>query len=144
MSVLCCLIVSISSGPHGLYSPPGFSVHGISQARILEWLPFPSPGDLPDPGIVLHLLHWKADSLPLCYLGAPTMFPNTALSPSSVFPTCFLGSLFRHHLISTLQLCCEVNVNIITILQLKKKRLKDTNECQNKEWTPLWLHHVCS
>ena len=31
--------------------PPGSSVHGISQARILEWLPFPSPGDLPDPGI---------------------------------------------------------------------------------------------
>ena len=32
-------------------SPPGSSVHGISQARRLEWLPFPSPGDLPDPGI---------------------------------------------------------------------------------------------
>ena len=32
-------------------SPPGSSVHGILQARILEWLPFPSPGDLPDPGI---------------------------------------------------------------------------------------------
>ena len=31
--------------------PPGFSVHGILQARILEWLPFPPPGDLPDPGI---------------------------------------------------------------------------------------------
>ena len=31
-------------------SPPGSSVHGISQARLLE-LPFPSPGDLPDPGI---------------------------------------------------------------------------------------------
>ena len=24
-------------------SPPGFSVHRILQARILEWLPFPSP-----------------------------------------------------------------------------------------------------
>ena len=24
-------------------SPPGSSVHGILQARILEWLPFPSP-----------------------------------------------------------------------------------------------------
>ena len=24
--------------PHGLCSPPGFSVHGISQARILEWV----------------------------------------------------------------------------------------------------------
>ena len=30
---------------------PGSSVHEIIQARILEWLPFPSPGDLPDPGI---------------------------------------------------------------------------------------------
>ena len=29
----------------------GSSIHGISQVRILEWLPFPSPGDLPDPGI---------------------------------------------------------------------------------------------
>ena len=33
------------------YSPPGSSVHGISQARILGELPFPSPGGLPDPGI---------------------------------------------------------------------------------------------
>ena len=42
------------------YSPPGFSVHGIFQARILEWekkkeywngLPFPSPGDLPNLGM---------------------------------------------------------------------------------------------
>ena len=32
-------------------SPPGSSVHGILQARILEWLPFPFPGDLPDPGV---------------------------------------------------------------------------------------------
>ena len=32
-------------------SQPGSPVHGISQARILEWVPFPSPGDLPDPGI---------------------------------------------------------------------------------------------
>jgi len=32
-------------------SPPGSSVNGISQARLLEWLLFPSPGDLPDPGI---------------------------------------------------------------------------------------------
>jgi len=29
-------------------SPSSSSVHGISQARILEWLPFPPLGDLPD------------------------------------------------------------------------------------------------
>ena len=34
------------------YSPPGFSVHGVSQARTLgSELLFPSPGDLPDPEI---------------------------------------------------------------------------------------------
>ena len=33
-------------------SPPGSSVHGILQARVLEWVvPFFSPGALPDPGI---------------------------------------------------------------------------------------------
>ena len=30
-------------------SPPGSSVHGILQARILEWVACPPPGDLPDP-----------------------------------------------------------------------------------------------
>ena len=33
------------------HSPPGFSVHGILQARILERVARPSSGDLPDPGI---------------------------------------------------------------------------------------------
>ena len=32
-------------------SPPASSVHGILQARILTWVPFPSPGDLHDPGL---------------------------------------------------------------------------------------------
>ena len=32
-------------------SLPGFSVCGIFQARILEWLPLGTPGDLSDPGI---------------------------------------------------------------------------------------------
>ena len=34
-------------------------------------LPFPTPGDLSTQGLNLHflcLLHWQADSLPLCYL----------------------------------------------------------------------------
>ena len=59
-------------------SPPGSSVHGISQARILE-LPFPSPEDLPDPEIKpeSHLLHWQVDSLPLHCLGSP--FPSLGL-----------------------------------------------------------------
>ena len=33
------------------YSLPGSSVHGILQARVLEWAADPPPGDLPYPGI---------------------------------------------------------------------------------------------
>ena len=45
-------------------SPPGSCVHGILQARILEWLPFPPPGDLPNPGIEPQCPALQADSLP--------------------------------------------------------------------------------
>ena len=54
-------------------NPPGSSVYGIFQARILEWVAIPPPGDLPHPGIEpasWHLLHWQADSLPLSHLGS--------------------------------------------------------------------------
>ena len=44
--------------------PPGSSVHGISQKRMLEWVPVPSPGDLPGPGIEPRSPALKADSLP--------------------------------------------------------------------------------
>ena len=52
-------------------SPPGFSVHGILQAKILEGLPFPPPGDLPDPGIESGLLHWRQILYCLSHQGSP-------------------------------------------------------------------------
>ena len=45
-------------------SPPGFSVHGILQARILEWVAKPFSRDLPDPGIESVSLMSPAGSLP--------------------------------------------------------------------------------
>ena len=47
-------------------SPPGSSGHGILQTRILEWVPFPSPGNRPNLGIeprLLSCLHWRSNSL---------------------------------------------------------------------------------
>ena len=35
--VLLCSVASASAAPWTVRSPPGSSVHGISQARILEW-----------------------------------------------------------------------------------------------------------
>ena len=51
------------------YSPPGFTVHGILQARILKLIAFPSPGGLPDPGMEPGSPALQADSLPSELLG---------------------------------------------------------------------------
>ena len=46
------------------YSQLGSPVHGISQARTLEWVVIPSPGDLPNPGVQHASPTSHADSLP--------------------------------------------------------------------------------
>ena len=56
-------------------SPPGSSVHGILQARILEVCHFLLQGISMTQGSnpnLLCLLHWQADSLPLCLLRSPS------------------------------------------------------------------------
>ena len=62
-------------------SLPGFSVHGINQARILEW-DFLLQGIFSTQGLnlcLLHLLHWQADSLPLHHLGSLPMLSTCVL-----------------------------------------------------------------
>ena len=47
-----------------LCDPMDYKVHEILQARILEWLAVPSPGDLPNPGIKPRSPALWVDSLP--------------------------------------------------------------------------------
>ena len=44
-------------------NPPGSSVHGIFRQEYWSGLPFPSPGDLPDPGIEPRSPALEVDSL---------------------------------------------------------------------------------
>ena len=57
--------------PWTTHSLPGSSVHGILQASVLEWVAFPSPGDLPDPGNEPEAPELLADSLLTEPLGSP-------------------------------------------------------------------------
>ena len=53
-------------------SLPGSSIHGIFQARVLEWVATLSSGGLLTQGLnpcLLYLLHWQASSLPLVPFG---------------------------------------------------------------------------
>ena len=48
-----------------------YIVHGILQARTLEWVTFPFSRDLPNPGIELRSPTLQADSLPAEPQGKP-------------------------------------------------------------------------
>ena len=69
------------------------SVHGIVQARILEYVAIFSSRNLPTQGSNQHLLcllHWQADSLLLSHLGSPKVLyslppPKKKKSIGSVF-----------------------------------------------------------
>ena len=57
-------------------SPPGPSIHGILQARNWSGLPFPSPGNLPDPGIK------PTPPALLRHQGTPSNCNSTTFSPT--------------------------------------------------------------
>ena len=73
--VLCCAVLCLVTQLCLTFcdsmdcSPPGSSVHGILQARILEWVAISFSRDLPDPRVEPASLAWQADSLPLSHLG---------------------------------------------------------------------------
>ena len=54
-----------------LCDPVDYTVHGILQARILQWVAVPSPGYLPNPGIEPRSPTLRANSLPAEPQGKP-------------------------------------------------------------------------
>ena len=108
LSLVCVLVVQSSltlCDPIDC-SPPGFSVHGIFQARKLSMFPFPTPGDLPDTGPEPTSLmspalagSFTCVSLPLCHLGSCM---NHQGSPcAGLRPTLFQYDLILTHILIT-------------------------------------------
>ena len=54
-----------------LCDPMDYTVHGILQTRILEWVAFPSTGNLPNPGIEPRSATLQVDSVPAKPQGKP-------------------------------------------------------------------------
>ena len=65
-------------------SPPGSSVHEVSQARILEWVAVSisrgSSWPRESNPHFLHLLHWQGDPLPLRHPRSPYWMSNICCS----------------------------------------------------------------
>ena len=94
-SVLSCVSLCDSLN----YSPPGPSVQGISQARILKWVAISSSREIfLAQGLntsLLHLLHWQADSLPLSHQGSPLSISLSSvqlLSRVRLFATAWIAA----------------------------------------------------
>ena len=81
-------------------SLPGSSVHGISQARILEWVAvsYSRGSSWPrDRTCISCSPHWQTDSLPLCYRGSPCLlrsWPQTDLLQGGRFPASWTWDFF--------------------------------------------------
>ena len=86
-AVLSRSIVSNSSWPHGPHAHQAPLSLGILQARILEWLPCPPLGDLPNPEIEPRFPAFQADSLPSEPLGKPM---NTGVGSLPILQGIFL------------------------------------------------------
>ena len=87
-----------------LYELVNHTVHGILQARIPEWVAFPSPGDLPNPGIEPRSPTLPADSLPSEPQGSPNIvyhkFPAVFFSSERYFHSSFMQFFSAHTLVN--------------------------------------------
>ena len=71
-----------------------YTVHGILLVRILKWVAFPSPGDLPNPGMESRSPTFQADSL----LAQPQRKPkNTGVGNPSLLQQIFLNQESNCH-----------------------------------------------
>ena len=64
--------VKVAQSCPALYDSMNYTVHGILQARIMEWIDFLFSRDLLNPGIEPRSPALQADSLPLELLGDPS------------------------------------------------------------------------
>ena len=80
-------VCSVAQSCQSLCDPMDCSVHGISQAIILECVPIPfSRGVFLTQGSNLVLLHWQAHSSPLPHLGSQSENVSCAVVLYSVTP----------------------------------------------------------
>ena len=106
-------------------SPPGSSVHGISQARILEWFAISFSRWSSDPGIE-----------PISPASSGGCFYHWATWETLYRSTSFISWLIVHHVPETsntspfLRLFSSIEVGIITsVLQMNDLRLREAKRC---------------
>ena len=119
-----------------LCNPMDYTIHGIFQARILEWMPFPSPGDLPNPGVEPRSPTLQADSLPAEPQGKPK---NTGVGSLSLLQGIFPTQESNRGLLHCRQILYQLSYHRSPASPgggILEKKIKLTNQ-QQWEWTKI-------
>ena len=109
-------------------SPPGFSVHGILQARILKWIAMPSSMGYSWPRYQTHvscLLQWQVDSLPLVTPGKP---PDV-----HIYMNLYAYMLYVYMRYNIYSICIPIHITWLYAIFLKDQtHLKTKNNNNSK------------
>ena len=103
--------VKVAQGCLTLRNPMDCTVRGIIQARILEWIAFPFPGDLPKPGIKPSSPTLWGDSLPAEPSGKPIIAK--------------VWSNSRDHQKVSEETLCGISIQLSIIMQYKECTLSN-------------------
>ena len=124
--------------------PPGSSVHGIFQARILEWVAMPFSWSGRGSSLNPYLLHWQMDSLPRHRLGSPVgVFPGLLIfapcapmphpSPQCALSPCRIWGLVApqksHHFSIILKAVLSLSLSQIPQRRVNKTKWVGTRRC---------------
>ena len=105
-------------------TPMDYTVHGILQVRIPEWVFFPSPGDLPNPWIKPGSPALQADSLPTELAGTPFSVEGAPSSLSLLMCVC---ACLNHKWALTFAKCLTFLAFIEMILRFS---VSDRSHCE--------------
>ena len=121
-----------------LCNPMDHAVHGILQARILEWVAFSSPGDLPNPGIKPRSPTLQIDSLP----AEPQEKPkNTGMGSLSLLQQIFLIQESNRRLLHCRLILYQLS-HLVFYLHCQTPTQQSENEIWAVTYYPQSLHPI--
>ena len=98
--------VKVTQSYPALCNPMDYTVLGILQAQILEWVPFPSPGDLPNSGTEPRSPTLQVDCLPAEPPGKPK---NIGVGILSLLQQIFLTQELNWGLLHCRKILCQLS-----------------------------------
>ena len=115
MKLLSRIWLSATSWTIAYHTPPSM---GCSRQEYWSGLPYPSPGDLPDPGIEPRSPALQADALPYKPSGKPCLSERSSYSCLAPWLFLLLSRILQDHLVLVTSRVCTCSPTLGTCVLL--------------------------